>query len=167
VTVAVGQAPIDYGAQFVGTWAGPWWICPAATCGGNSGNVAVQLGTWTAVITESGTNNLVFNSTFTDNSATSVTCTNGYVVTAGPGNASIVNVADNSPSVGTLAFTGTYSCVATGVAGCGGQNLNVSFTAAGGALFADGTMGIEYQVTQSCSGQSQIVYYIIQPLVKQ
>jgi hypothetical protein len=163
----VAQPPPDYGVQFVGTWAGPWYICPAQTCGGTSGNTAVQLGTWTTVITESGTNNLLLNDTFTDNSATSVTCTNGYVVTAGPGNPSIVNLADNSPSVGTLAFTGTYSCVATGVAGCGGTDLNVTFTAAGGALFADGTMGIEFQVTQSCAGGSQVVYYIIQPLVKQ
>ncbi|MGO8967964.1 MAG: hypothetical protein ACLQDQ_00120, partial [Myxococcaceae bacterium] len=62
-----------------------------------------------------------------------------------------------------------YSCVATGVAACSGADLDVTFTGATGDLFADGALGIEYQVNQACAGggASEQVFYELIPLIKQ
>ncbi len=160
VTVTVATAT-DYGAQFVGTWVGPWYLCSDVNCASST-----QLGTFTTEITESGINNLVMDSQFTDNAATAVTCTNGYTITASDGGTATYN---GFASVGTLNFTGTYSCTASGVAACSGVDLNVTFTGATGDLFIDGALGIEYQVNQACAGggASEQVFYELIPLIKQ
>jgi hypothetical protein len=158
-----GSGPTDYGAQFVGTWVSPWFICSDSECTGGAGS---ELGQWTATITEPSLNDIVMDSQFSDNQATSVTCTNGYTITAGPGDTSILN-GNNSPNVGALTYSGTYSCVATGIAACGGADLDATFTGAVAQLFRDGTLDMVYSVSQSCAGQTQVAYYVVGPLIKQ
>ncbi len=166
LTVVVATAT-DYGAEFVGTWESPWYVCSTTPCGGTTGVTPVQLGNWTAVITEPSFNSIYMDSTFTDNEATTVTCTNGLTITAGPPDPSDTTTYNGYGVMAHLTWAGTYSCVATGVASCNGADLNVAFTGFLGDLFTDGEMLLEYAVTQSCAGQSENVFYIIEPLVKQ
>jgi hypothetical protein len=167
--ITITVAPTDYGAAFVGTWAGVWGV----TTPGGTENPLPALGTATAVFTESGINNMLMNMVFTDSQATSVSCSGSFPITAGPQQGG-----GFAPGFGTLAFGGGHTCTAFGAVGCSGGDLVVDFNGGSGAVYTswiiNGTtvfgnvLVLYWPATQACSngGPAQTVAYVI-PLLKQ
>lgn len=162
--------PTDYGTPFVGTWSSSWYECSATPCGGSTGVTPLLVGTWTANITEPQLNNMVINSSFTDNYAANVSCTDTSVVTA-EANDGYGNSYNGSATVASLAFTVASGASNLGVCTANGacadfSAMTVTLQAAIGDLFANGDLLLEWKVSQSCNGQAETEYYIIEPLIK-